>query len=42
MGGDITCAAEEQENKIHDSQRDVHRRMKIDAQNPRNLKLRIK
>ena len=41
LGGDITCAAEEQENKILDSLRDVRRRTKIGAQNPRNLKLRI-
>ena len=38
-GDDITCAVEEQENKIPYSQRDVHRRAKIGAQNPRNLKL---
>ena len=31
-GGDIICAAEEQENKIPDSQRDVRRRAKIGAQ----------
>ena len=32
LGGDIICAAEEQENKIPDSQRDVRRRAKIDTQ----------
>ena len=32
LGVDITCAAEEQENKIPDSQKDVHCRAKIGAQ----------
>ena len=41
LGGDITCVAEEQENKIPDSQKDVRRRAKIGAQNPQNTKLRI-
>ena len=36
FGGDITCAVEEQENKIPDSQRDVRRHVNIGAQNPRN------
>ena len=41
LGGDIRCIAEEQENKIPDSQKDVRRRAKIGAQNRRNSKLRI-
>ena len=36
--GDIICAAEEQKNKIPDSQKDVHRRAKIGAQNPQKHK----